>query len=231
MLSRPEITDRDKTGTEPVHASKVDCVIFSFIKYVASLQTKNGTHYGLTHGTYQCVGEEWTEPPNQHDSTEPRDHAAESGSKIGPACFALDTGLLLQNPLDQDTFDPDQALSRPIDQMKYGDTVLAEKIWSRGRGTVFYLARITCVMFFEIPQDDDPVLNKIIQENTVSSGLGVTLTKHHRIRKHGRVSQESRRERASDTPTKKPGLEGSCGPRPRHILFASNGHYNRKEGG
>jgi len=85
--------------------------------------------------------------------------------------------------------------------MKYGDTVLAERQGSRGRGTFSYLAKVTCVMFFEIPQDDNPVLNKIIenpflnkiiQENTLSSGLGVTLTKHHHIRKHGRVRQDSR---------------------------------------
>ena len=75
--------------------------------------------------------------------------------------------------------------------MKYGDTVLAERQGPSG-GTFFYLARVTCVIFFEIPQDDDPVLNKIIQENTLLSGLGVTLTKHHHIRKHGQVSQDSR---------------------------------------
>jgi len=76
--------------------------------------------------------------------------------------------------------------------MKYGDTVLAKRLGSRGQTTVFYLSRVTCVMFLEIPQDDDPVLNKIIQENTLSTGLGVTLTKHHHIRKHGQVSQDSR---------------------------------------
>ena len=57
-------------------------------------------------------------------------------------------------------------------------TVLAEKHGSNGQGTFFYLAKDTCVMLFEIPQDDDPVVNKTIQENRLSAGLGVTLTKH-----------------------------------------------------
>ena len=201
---RPEIVDRDKTENEPVHISKVDrvkMIIFSFTKYVAFRKMNEGTHYGPTHNTHQHAGEEWTEPPTQYDGTESRDHVVELGSETGAACFEPGTALLLQNPLDQDTYDPDQALSRPIGSMKYGDTVLAERQGSRGRGTFSYLAKVTCVMFFEIPQDDNPVLNKIIenpflnkiiQENTLSSGLGVTLTKHHHIRKHGRVRQDSR---------------------------------------
>jgi len=115
----------DKKETEPVHVSKIDrvkMIILSFIKYVTCLKTKKGTHNGLTHDTYQNVGADWTEPPTQHDSTESRDHAAEPGSKIGAACFELGTALLLQNPLDQDTYYPDQALSRPIDKIKYRET-------------------------------------------------------------------------------------------------------------
>jgi len=189
MPPRSKTTDRDKTETAPVHVLQIDhvkMIIFSFIKYVASLKTKKGTHYGLTHDTHQNVGADWTEPPTQHDSTESRDHVAELGSKTGAACFEPGTALLLRNPLDQETYDPDQALSRPVDQMKYGDTVLAERLGSRGQGTVFYLARITCVIFFEIPQDDNLVLIKSTQEDTFSTGLGVTLTKHHHIREHGR---------------------------------------------
>jgi len=128
-------------------------------------------------------------PTQKHGITE-----SSSGAGIHDRCGLLRAGHC---PPSTKSFgpghpDPDQALSRPIDLLKYGDTVLAEIQGSRGRGTVFYLARVTCVMFFEIPQDDDPVLKKIIQENTLSSGLGVTLTKHHHIRKHGRVSQDSR---------------------------------------
>jgi len=47
-------------------------------------------------------------------------------------------------------------------------------------------------MLFEIPQDEDPEANQIIQVNTLSTGLGFTLTKHHHIRKHGRIHQNAR---------------------------------------
>jgi len=47
-------------------------------------------------------------------------------------------------------------------------------------------------MIFEIPQDEDPVVNKTIQENTLSTGLGFTPTKHHHIRKHGQIHQNAR---------------------------------------
>jgi len=47
-------------------------------------------------------------------------------------------------------------------------------------------------MLFEIPQDKDPDANKTIQENTLSTGLGVTLTKHHHIRRYGRIHQNAR---------------------------------------
>jgi len=42
-------------------------------------------------------------------------------------------------------------------------------------------------MTFEIPQVVDPVANKTIQENTLSTGLGLILTKHHHIRKYGQI--------------------------------------------
>jgi len=175
-LPHPKCTEKDKTETKPDHVPQVDhvkMIIFSFIKYVASLKTKKRTHYRSTHGIYQHTGEEWTEPPTQQDSTEPREHVAELGTKIGAACFEPSTALHLQNPLNHDTYDPDQALFRPIGQMKFGDTVLAERLGSRGQGNVFYLASVTCVMFFEIPQDDNPALNKSRQEDTSSTGLGV----------------------------------------------------------
>ena len=125
MFPRPKTTDSDKTATAPVHVSKIDrvkMIIFSFIKYVTSLRTKKGIYYEHTHDAHQNVGEDGIEPPSQHDSTESWDHAAEPGSKIGAACCELGTALLLQNPLDQDTYYPDQALSRPIDKIKYRET-------------------------------------------------------------------------------------------------------------
>jgi len=44
-------------------------------------------------------------------------------------------------------------------------------------------------MSFEIPQDGDPVANKILQEKTLSKGLGLTLTKHHHIQKYGNIHE------------------------------------------
>jgi len=97
----PEITDRDKTETEPVHVPKADrvkMIVFSLLNYVASLKTKK-----LTHNTHQYAEKEWTEPQTQHKSTESRNQVAEPGFTIGAACFEPGTALLLQNPLDQDT--------------------------------------------------------------------------------------------------------------------------------
>jgi len=54
----------------------------------------------------------------------------------------------------------------------------------------FFLAKVTCVMLFDIPQDGDPVANKILQEKTLSKGLGLTLTKHHHIRKYGSIHEQ-----------------------------------------
>ena len=47
------------------------------------------------------------------------------------------------------------------------------------------------MIFFEILQDDNPALNKSIHEDTLSTELGFTLTKHHHIRAYGRLSQDS----------------------------------------
>jgi len=130
MFPRPKTTDSDKTATAPVHVSKIDrvkMIIFSFIKYVTSLTTKKGIYYEHTHDAHQNVGEDGIEPPFQHDSTESRDHPAEWEFKTGAACFEPSTALLLQNPMDQETYDPDQALSRSVDQMKYRDTTTSPK--------------------------------------------------------------------------------------------------------
>jgi len=45
-------------------------------------------------------------------------------------------------------------------------------------------------MLFEIPQDRDSDANKIMQDKTLSTGLGFTLTKHHHIRKHGWIHKQ-----------------------------------------
>jgi len=190
---RHKTTDSDKTVTDPGHSSevhRVKMVMFSLIKYAASLRTEKRIYHEHTRVTHQNVGADGIAFPSQHDSTKSRDHAAECGAQTGAACFEPGTALLLQNPLDQDTSDPDQALSRPIDQMKYRDTILAERLGSRGQGSVFYLARITCVMFFEIPHDDNLSLIKSTQKDTLSTGVGVKLTKNHHIRKYGRLSQD-----------------------------------------
>jgi len=189
ILPRPKTTDSDKTVSHSSVVYHIIMLMFSFINYAASLWTKRILHEQDTHQNVETEG--GTTPP-LHDSTDTRDHAAEWGVQAGAACFEPDTALLLQNPLDQDTYNPDQALSRPIDQMKCGDTILAERLGVRGQGSFFYLARITCVMFFEIPQDEHLVLIQSTQKDTFSTGLGVTLTKHHNIREYCRLNQDLR---------------------------------------
>jgi len=111
------------------------------------------------------------------------------GTEIGAACFEPHTALLLQDPLNHDTYDPGETLSRPIASLRYGDTVLAEKQGPDGRSK-FFLANVVCVILFEIPQDRDSDANKIMQDKTLSTGLGFTLTKHHHIRKHGWIYKQ-----------------------------------------
>jgi len=92
-----------------------------------------------------------------------REHPVEQETETGAAFFEPNTALLLQDPLNYVTYDLGKTLSRSIGSLKLGGTVLAEKYGPDGRGN-FSLAKITCVMTFEIPQDEDPVANKIIQE-------------------------------------------------------------------
>ena len=63
------------------------------------------------------------------------------------------------------TYDADQALTRPIGQMRFRDTVLAERRGTNGKGSVFYFAKVTCVMYFEILYDDNPIKNKPLQDD------------------------------------------------------------------
>ena len=84
-----------------------------------TLPSESSLRHGLdTHSTREP---EAGAPPSRQDGLDPRDHAGEGGTQTGSACFEPDTALLLQNPLDHDTYDPDQELSRPIRQMKCGD--------------------------------------------------------------------------------------------------------------
>jgi len=163
-------------------------LLFLFIKYAVGIINKE-TQRGLFHKT-NLFGDASTEPPTQHIATLPEEHPVEPGTEIWAACFEPNTALLLQDPLNHDTYDPGETLSRPIGSLRYGDTVLAEKHGPDGRSK-FFLAKVACVMLFEVPQDRDPDANKIIQENTLSTGLGFTLTKHHHIRKHGRIHQQA----------------------------------------
>jgi len=186
-------------------------LLFSFIKYAVGIINKE-IHRGLIHKT-NLFGDASSEPPTQHMATLPREHPVEPATGIGAACFEPNTALLLQDPLNHDdTYDPGETLSRPIGSLKYGDTVLAEKHGPDGRSN-FFLAKVTCVMLFEIPQDRDPDANKIIQENTLSTGLGFTLTKHHHIRKHGQIHQKAPGWWLLTNPARKPGMDGRRRPR------------------
>ena len=106
-------------------------IIFSFIKYVAFRKMNEGTHYGLTHNTHRHAGEVWPEPPTQHDGTESRDHVAEPGSEIGAAGFEPGTALLLQNPLDQDTYDPDTVVGELVVKNSDALFVLKQRLPAR----------------------------------------------------------------------------------------------------
>jgi len=112
----------------------------------------------------------------------PREPPVELGTENGAACFGPNTALLIQDPLNLTT----HALTRLIGSLQHGDTVLAERHGPDGRGK-FFSATVKCVMTFEIPQAMDPAANRIIQENTLSTGLGFTLTKHHHIRNYGQI--------------------------------------------
>jgi len=84
-----------------------------------------------------------SEPPTQHKATLPE----EPGTEIRAACFEPHTALLLQDPLNHNTYDPGETLSRPIGSMSYGNTVLAEKQGPDGRSKIF-LAKVVCMMLF-----------------------------------------------------------------------------------
>jgi len=72
----------------------------------------------------------------------PRELPEELGTEIGAACFGPNTSLLLQDPLNQATYETGKILSRSIGSLKYGDTFLAEKHGPDGLGK-FFLAKVT----------------------------------------------------------------------------------------
>jgi len=111
-------------------------LLFSFIKDTVG-ENHEETQLGATHNTNH-IGNARSEPPTQHMTTFPREDHMESETEIGAACFEPSTALLLQDPLNQDTYDPGQALSRPIGSMAYADTVLAERNGFDGRGACFF---------------------------------------------------------------------------------------------
>jgi len=178
----PEIPEKTNEGDDPtqtLNPARDRMLLFSFIKYAIGIQNRE-THTGTIYSS---------ELPTQHIATLPEEHPVELGTEIGAACFESHTALLLQDPLNHDTYDPGETLSRPIGSLRYGDTVLAEKHGPDGRSK-FFLAEVACVMLFEIPQDRDLDANKIMQDNTLSTELGFTLTKHHHIRKHGWIHKQ-----------------------------------------
>ena len=113
--------------------------------------------------------------PSQHTDTILGSTPAEWMTTEGAACFGPETALLGQDPLSWATHVPVDTLTRPIDSLKKGDTVLAEK------HDKFFEARVTCVITFEVPQLTDPTADRALQDTTLSTGLGFTLTSHHHI--------------------------------------------------
>jgi len=95
---------------------------------------------------------------------------AEPDTETGAACFGPQTLLLVQNPMNQSTYDSRISLTRPIERIGQGSMVLAEKQDSKGR-SIFFPARVMCLMMFEIPQDDDPEANKSLQKKSCQKVL------------------------------------------------------------
>jgi len=115
----------------------------------------------------------------------PRTTLAELQTENGAACFGPNTALLIQDPLDWTAHAPVETLTLPIGSLKYGDTVLAE---NHGQ---FFSAKVKCVMTFEIPQAMDPAANRTIQENTLTTEMVFTLTKHHHTRNYGQIHRDT----------------------------------------
>ena len=115
-------------------------LLFSFIKYTVGKKTQE-TRLGFTHNANH-IRSASSKPSTQYMTTAPREEPGESETETGAACLEPSMTLLLQDPLNQDTYDPGQALSHPIGSMTYGDTVLAERHGTDGRGPFFFLAKV-----------------------------------------------------------------------------------------
>ena len=149
-----------------------------------ALKTPNPTTTAQTQGGDEptLTGSDGILPsPCQHTDTMLGSTPAEWRATEGAACFGPNTALLVQDPLSGATRLPVDTLTRPIASLKKGDTVLAEK------HDKFFVARVTCVMTFEVPQAADSTANRDLQDTTLSTGLGVTLTSHHHIRNFGYI--------------------------------------------
>ena len=123
--------------------------------------------------------------PDQHIETAPSLPCAELKLGSGAACFGPNTALFTQDPSNWAAHVPVYKLTRSIGSLKYGDSVLAEK-----NGQLFP-AKVHCVMTFEIPKAMDPDANRTIQENTLTTAMGFTLTSHHHIRNHGQIHRDT----------------------------------------
>jgi len=75
----------------------------------------------------QTDGDASSEPPTQHMAMLPRERPVHLFTYLWAACFEPNTALLLQDPLNHDTYDPGKTLSRSIGSLKHRDSVLAEK--------------------------------------------------------------------------------------------------------
>ena len=102
------------------------------MKYAIGIQNRDN-HMGPTHSP---------DLPIQHIVILPEKHPLEPEAEMGADCFEPHTALLLQDPLNHDTYDPGKALSRPIGAIGYGNIVLAEKQGMDGRSK-FFLAKVT----------------------------------------------------------------------------------------
>ena len=56
--------------------------------------------------------------------------------------------------------------------------------------SLFFMARIVCVMTFEVPQAAESTANMVHSDAPLSTGLGFTLTSHHHIRHYGHVGHD-----------------------------------------
>ena len=120
-----ERTNKVDDPIQTLNPARDRMLLFSFIKYAVGIKNRE-THTGVIHKTNH-FGDASSESPTQYKATLPREHPVEPATGIGAACFEPNTALLLQDPLNHDTYDPGKTLSRSIGSLKHRDSVLAEK--------------------------------------------------------------------------------------------------------